>query len=732
MVGLGLGLFAVLSAALAVFTTPSLGVRLKPAFDGIGVEVHSVSPHSVNADRIRAGDTIVSLETLTGERIALSGNDQIEEPDTLNFREFNDFLDRQGQLHTMLQQGELTAHLSDGRELRLASAPEPTRSALLYLMVQAIYGLSALCVALGIWVFRPQDCATRLYAASGVCVFILTLTMGVYGGRDLALSREMFLGLSIANHLATLMAAAFLTALVWVYPRPITSAPVPALCIVVALCFWFADIMQVGPGAAYTIYLPCALAFAAGSSFCVLQWQQARGRPLDQAVVKWFLAALFSGSAILTVLVLLPPIMGAPPLVSIIVGFAAFLIVYFGMAAGISRYRLFDVDRWWFRFWLWFAGGLAVLLLDVALVTLTGMAEDIALVFALATVGWCYFPLRQWLMDRIARRSRGQFNQILKDFVDEIFSRPDAQRTVDAWPELLQRTFSPLLMESMRETVLRPRLSNDGTYLLLPGAVARHGSVRLGFADEGGRLFQREDIETAELLLDLTRAAAAAAEARDLGAHAERKRIMRDLHDDLGARLLNMVYATSLEECRESAREALVDMHGVIDAATGAPSALMDVIASIEGEVRRRLTVSGFALDWHVASEAIPAFEVQSRWSAHLKRIVREAVSNVIRHAQKGSVRMSWHYSEGVLTVVVEDEGAPTAPVSWNLGNGTRAMRARADELNGCIRWSRREAGGCTVTLDVPIGGEEAQGSISPMRIASSVASAREETSSFR
>jgi hypothetical protein len=76
------------------------------------------------------------------------------------------------------------------------------------------------------------------------------------------------------------------------------------------------------------------------------------------------------------------------------------LLIYLGLAWG-CRYRLFNLDRWWFEALIWGLGGALVLLFDIALLWLNASA-GVALGTAVALAGWLYFPLRQWLWRRLS------------------------------------------------------------------------------------------------------------------------------------------------------------------------------------------------------------------------------------------------------------------------------------------------------------------------------------------
>jgi signal transduction histidine kinase len=64
--------------------------------------------------------------------------------------------------------------------------------------------------------------------------------------------------------------------------------------------------------------------------------------------------------------------------------------------------------------------------------------------------------------------------------------------------------------------------------------------------------------------------------------------------------------------------------------------------------------------------------------------VVKEALHNVIKHSGASQVSISLHWSEGALTIRIEDNGKGFEPgSSFATGNGLTSMRKRIEELSG-------------------------------------------------
>jgi signal transduction histidine kinase len=690
-------------AAQVALTTPWLGLKLSASDESAGLRVDAHRPGSPNATQILVGTVLVALETANGQRIMLDGDLIMEEPDLLSYDKLNFFMQRQTGLDRALRDGNARFVTASGERLPVSVESAPWQVLWGGFAVHAFYGLIALVVAIGIWAFRPESPATRLYALSGVATMVNTLTLAVYGSREFVLNGEVFRVIAAINHLATLLVCATLTSLFWVYPRPLARAPVPLIVILAMVAAWTMSELQVGESARDTVYLPVLIGYLLGLAFAAAQWVASKGHPLERAALKWCVLAIFLGSVLLMGLIMIPPVFGQDPLVPLLVGFGAYLILYIGIAAGLLRYRLFDIERWWFKAWLWFAGGLMVLLLDAALIMGVGLTSAYALTLALAIAGWVYFPIRQWLWARFGQRSGVSLNDALQELVDKLFAASTEVEVRRAWPDLLRMTFEPLNMErdAGPRTQGSVEVSDDGVLMRVPPLHGGHEFTNLEFAGNGARLFTKEDIQVADTLYGLTGKALQALQARDAGAERERSRIMRDLHDDLGARLLSLVYVADSDEVREVARSALADLHGLVDTTGGKPVSLINLATACEGEIRQRLGDSDIALDWRFELTSRTQ-DVSARAAANISRILREAVSNIIKHANADEVEVLWRSVDGELQICVGDNGKVDKSEQWGEGQGLRTMQVRARDLGGKVQWRVSAGNGFEIELQIP------------------------------
>ena len=188
---------------------------------------------------------------------------------------------------------------------------------------------------------------------------------------------------------------------------------------------------------------------------------------------------------------------------------------------------------------------------------------------------------------------------------------------------------------------------------------------------------------------------------REQAAAEERERIYSDLHDDLGAKLLTLVYRAESPVQADLARAILQDLRDVVTRSRGTPGTLADVLADIRTEATQRLATVDIGLDWD-ESDDLPDPLLDTGHALHLHRIVREAISNTIRHAQARHLRIRVRARDGELLLELTDDGSGVSS-EVSLGSGMRGMRTRAEELEGRIDWVEGTQGGAKVLLRMPL-----------------------------
>lgn len=181
----------------------------------------------------------------------------------------------------------------------------------------------------------------------------------------------------------------------------------------------------------------------------------------------------------------------------------------------------------------------------------------------------------------------------------------------------------------------------------------------------------------------------------------ERQRIYQALHDDLGAKLLDLVYSASTAEQADRAREALQILRDVVSQSSRPAAPLRATLDAIRSEAQQRLDALRAALDWQQdAIEQDP--ELDQAQVLHLSRLVREAISNALRHGMTAALRIRVQTLGSELAVEITDFGRFRSE-GIGQGTGTRNMQQHAEQLGGELEWNEATLGGTRVLLRFPL-----------------------------
>jgi signal transduction histidine kinase len=676
---------------------PWLGVTWEPSPRGLLVT--AVAPDGPLAGSLEPGEVVTALHGPRGERLSLQDFDPARDPHNApRYAGYNAYLDRQGELAGALKPGA-RLETDEGRRIPVEPAPSwPLHALPASYWGYHLFGLLAALMGLGTWVFRRGFVPARLLALSGLGFFAATATNSLYLVRELALPREWFHALTVANHLALALMAGALLALMIHYPRRLLPRGATATLATLMVAWQANEIAQWVEWPGHTFYTPLLALFGLAVAAAVRQWQCSSREPESRAAMKWFFLSTFISMGLALAVYFVPLTLGAKPLLPPVamVGFASTL--YLGLAAGVLRYRLFDLERWWFRAWAWFFGGLTVILTDAALAWLFGLAPVEALGLALIAVGWVYFPARQWVWQQVAASAEVGMERRLPDLVAGLYTAPDPEAAARHWRTTLTAIFQPLgIREGEAEETVR--LADHGTTLVIPDIEGTH-ALHLLYGQEGRRLFTPRDTERARALVSVARRVAQASRAREEAVEAEQRRIARDLHDDVAGHLLALIQGAADQEQGEAARAALRALREAITALDDPVQQPLELLAEqCRGELEPRAQAAGARLVLEMTAD--PAIELPPRMATNLRRILQEAVTNALRHVDPTEVRIRLSTDGEALSLEVRNDEAPTEPGS--AGRGRHNMAQRAEEIGGQLTQGPTGDGHWRVAVTLPL-----------------------------
>jgi signal transduction histidine kinase len=271
-----------------------------------------------------------------------------------------------------------------------------------------------------------------------------------------------------------------------------------------------------------------------------------------------------------------------------------------------------------------------------------------------------------------------------------------------------------------------------GFAVRLQSPVAR-GGVRvglLGVATRNPRPFSEADVDTLSALAVQVGLALEASRLRDelkaLAVEGERERIAREMHDGL-AQVLGYVNTKSqavetlldrgrVDEARQqlvelsaAARSVYVDVREAILSLSTPVAPESGLSNALEEYATQYAESSKLAVRFKVTPEAAEA-PLTAVVQSEVFQIVKEALTNVRKHASANRVTIRMSRDGGDFVVLVHDDGVGFDAQAVGSGSerwphfGMAGMRERAESVCGSIVWRSKPGAGAEVELRVPVG----------------------------
>jgi len=239
------------------------------------------------------------------------------------------------------------------------------------------------------------------------------------------------------------------------------------------------------------------------------------------------------------------------------------------------------------------------------------------------------------------------------------------------------------------------QIKRRNQYLLGAGALLVVGGLVIGFYTRLQRL-QRERLKT---------------QAQN-ALNEERLRISRDLHDNLGADLTwisselsmqayketNVANREQLESMSDKMQEAGRSLRDTIWAIHSERISVQEMIARLAGRSGSVLKEAGISLETVQPDEPI---ELGPAASLHLFRMVKECITNVLKHSEATELRISVTEKAQKVTVEIADNGKGLPEAESN-GYGLKNLENRAKEAGFELLLARPKEGGLKISISMP------------------------------
>ncbi len=200
----------------------------------------------------------------------------------------------------------------------------------------------------------------------------------------------------------------------------------------------------------------------------------------------------------------------------------------------------------------------------------------------------------------------------------------------------------------------------------------------------------------------------------------ERSRIARDLHDQLGANLTQVALLSEMAEAdkhspaeieshaqqiSQTARETTRSLDEIVWAVNPSNDTLEGLTNYVCKYAQEYLALAGLRYRAEVPAQ-LPAITIPPEVRHNIFLAFKEAVNNVVKHAQASEVRVRLQLQPGNFELSIEDNGRGMGGRDANATqarNGLRNMRKRMEDIHGEFSINPGTGGGTIVCLTVPI-----------------------------
>ena len=190
----------------------------------------------------------------------------------------------------------------------------------------------------------------------------------------------------------------------------------------------------------------------------------------------------------------------------------------------------------------------------------------------------------------------------------------------------------------------------------------------------------------------------------------ERERLMQEMHDRVGS---NLVTALSVAQNRgespatiRTLKRAIDDLKITVDSLAPYDGDVVTLLGNLRHRMEADLTEAGVASIWRV-EECPRLLWLDPPKALHLLRLLQEAISNVLAHAEATSIllecRPEEHLDRSGIHVGIADNGKGLPPNAVAKGRGVNNMRQRAKMLSAEFDIMDRQESGTLVKLWLPL-----------------------------
>ncbi len=175
----------------------------------------------------------------------------------------------------------------------------------------------------------------------------------------------------------------------------------------------------------------------------------------------------------------------------------------------------------------------------------------------------------------------------------------------------------------------------------------------------------------------------------------ERQKIYRDLHDDVGSKLLAIAHQEREGSVARLATTALESIREAVYRSNYQDEPLLEFLSAIREEVRMRTDAQDVVCRWFEDPD-LPTGLLDSSQCYHVSRIIRELVTNSLAHSECTEVRISVEIDDDIgdqLLLEYFDNGHGLTPQPSQRSSGLGNIAFRAEQLGSEAVFDKMDTG---------------------------------------
>ena len=191
----------------------------------------------------------------------------------------------------------------------------------------------------------------------------------------------------------------------------------------------------------------------------------------------------------------------------------------------------------------------------------------------------------------------------------------------------------------------------------------------------------------------------------------ERRRIARDLHDDVGSGLARIIVLSDAVAANddtnhaaatiaETAREVIESVRTIVWVMKSENDSVAAMLSYIRDRVSELMRDHGIAFTCDDELPGTCTMQARSRWNVMM--CIKEIATNIVRHSKATAVRMHVSCQRGYLSIRITDNGIGFSTDDVEAGGGLIHIPDRMLEIGGTAGIGSRQDEGTNILLVVP------------------------------